>query len=111
VRLANRYKEATRHCVYTLDYLPSHTERKHFFYCKTQNPAPISQFHVFVVVDPGSRVCCQVLLGFLALAGTALFTEHLLSVALCPPSLVLVEFAPAVATEQDGDANETKHCG
>jgi len=44
----------------------------------------------------------------LALAGTTLVGEHLLSIASCPPPLVLVELAPAVATEQDGDANETE---
>lgn len=45
---------------------------------------------------------------YLAVAGTTLVGEHLLSIASCPPSLVLVELAPAVATEQDGDANETE---
>lgn len=44
----------------------------------------------------------------LAVAGTTLVGEHLLSIASCPPSLLLVELAPAVATEQDGDANETE---
>lgn len=45
---------------------------------------------------------------YLAVAGTTLVGEHLLSIASCPPSLGLVELAPAVATEQDGDANETE---
>ena len=44
----------------------------------------------------------------LAVTGTSLVIEHLLSIASCPPPLVLVELASAVATEQDGDANETE---
>lgn len=54
-------------------------------------------------LDAGLSVQCR----SLAFTSSTLVIEHLLSIASCPSPLILIELAPAMATKQDSDANET----